>query len=83
RVPYFVHRTTLAKQLPVYPKYRYKGTQVSTIVRRIEGDGKALAKEIQAAHPDWTVYYNRNSNFIEVRGLHVAPLRDLLTAKGF
>ncbi|KAI9188079.1 hypothetical protein H9P43_002470 [Blastocladiella emersonii ATCC 22665] len=83
RVPYYVHRTKLAQQLPVYPKYRYKGTQVSTVVRRIEGNGKALALEIQQIHPKWTISYNRVSNHIEVKGNVVDPLRHLLTVKGF
>ncbi|KAJ3360702.1 hypothetical protein GGF32_008097 [Allomyces javanicus] len=42
RVPYFVHRTKPGLQLPVYPRYTFKGTQCATFVRRIEGNGKVF-----------------------------------------
>ncbi|KAI9223680.1 mitochondrial large subunit ribosomal protein-domain-containing protein [Blastocladiella britannica] len=83
KVPYFVHRTKLAQQLPVYPRYTFKGTQVCTIIRRIEGDGKALAYEMQEAFPRMTVSYNRNSNTIELKGNQVPLVRQYLTERGF
>ncbi|KAJ3373636.1 hypothetical protein GGF31_000480 [Allomyces arbusculus] len=83
RVPYFVHRTKPGLQLPVYPRYTYKGTQCATFVRRIEGNGKVLAEQIRAEFPDWTVAYNTTTNQIKIKGYVVPQLRQFLTERGF
>ena len=39
-IRYFVNRTELGKNLPVYQNYFYQGKKIVTMIRKIDGDLK-------------------------------------------
>lgn len=81
-VDYFVHRTKLAKQLPVYTDYRRCGSKF-TIIRRIEGEGRSLWDELKQEFPKIKMIFNPLNNRIKMTGDHVLPICEYLRRKGF
>ena len=80
-LPFAVHRTELAGQLPVYVDYKNGRNKVTTILRKIEGDVPALATEFQKVclEEEVKIYNGR----IEARGNHTRAVKKWLESLGF
>ncbi|KAI8057773.1 hypothetical protein BDF22DRAFT_662326 [Syncephalis plumigaleata] len=68
---YYVRRTK-SKLLPVYTEIRNGNTRHLTIIRRVDGSARALARDILQAFPDMTV-----------SGRYTRDICQLLEKKGF
>lgn len=83
-LPYFVARTSLGKNLPVYVDYKHGGSKVITIIRRIHGDPEKLAADLKAELPPKAEFRVRpEMQQVIVKGQHVQKIREFLTYKGF
>ncbi|KAF9974839.1 54S ribosomal protein L49, mitochondrial [Actinomortierella ambigua] len=78
---YFVSRTKNG-QLPVYSEFS-NTTKAETIIRRIQGDAKALRADILRTYPGAEIKVNERSNQVILKGLVMDDVRQWLTAKGF
>jgi translation initiation factor 1 (eIF-1/SUI1) len=66
--------------LPVYSDVRKFGQRKVTILRKFAGDERALAAELErVCNAPVTPYHGR----LEVKGNHVATLKEWLTGLGF
>ena len=81
-LPFEVKRTQFG-HLPVYTEYRNGRGRILTLVRRIEGDGGALAEKVKAFLPSSDVSLNATTGHLVVNGNHQRTLRYYLTALGF
>ncbi|KAJ1502642.1 hypothetical protein HMI54_008342 [Coelomomyces lativittatus] len=80
--PFFIHRTKLARQLPVYvnKKCQHKVTSI----QRIEGDIENLAKRLKEVLPEkCEITVKPQRRRIEVKWDHSQVIRDYLTQLGF
>jgi translation initiation factor 1 (eIF-1/SUI1) len=83
-LPYFVARTSLGKNLPVYVDHRHGGSMIITVIRRIHGDPGCLAADLRGELPAGTEFRVRPElQQVIVKGRHVQQIRDFLTHKGF
>ena len=91
---YYVNRTVLNRQLPVYQHLLAKGTRVYTVIKRIEGDAAALRSEIlPLVLPSGSKMSDKDkesklpiitpSNSIIIKGDHVQTIKQYLTLRGF
>ncbi|KAI9325963.1 mitochondrial large subunit ribosomal protein-domain-containing protein [Zopfochytrium polystomum] len=78
-LPYEVRRTAKAGWLPVYREFKNGGTNVSTIIRRIEGDAEALARHLSAFVPPDRIRIHRVTGHIILRGDYLHAVRDFLS----
>ncbi|WVQ71194.1 hypothetical protein IAR50_000719 [Cryptococcus sp. DSM 104548] len=78
-------------ELPVYSKYR-NGTQVTTLIRKVEGDGATLRDQLNeyflANHLDPFTAPPRatlrpTNGHIQIKGHHVDDVKDWLSERGF
>ncbi|KAI8081925.1 mitochondrial large subunit ribosomal protein-domain-containing protein [Gilbertella persicaria] len=79
---YSVSRTT-NKGLPVYSEYKNGGTRLLTIIRKIQGDSNALAKDITTDFPEAVVQVNATTQHVVIKGHHVNEIKEWLINKGF
>ncbi|KAF9918926.1 hypothetical protein BX616_004198 [Lobosporangium transversale] len=79
---YFVERTK-SGQLPVYSEFRNAGSRTLTVIRKIQGNAKALRTDILETYPGTEVRVNDRNNHVILKGLVMDDVRQWLTAKGF
>ncbi|KAJ3101793.1 hypothetical protein HDU97_001077 [Phlyctochytrium planicorne] len=82
-LPYNVKRTTLAKWLPVYREFRNGGTNISTILRRIDGNIDRLAKDLEIVAPAGRIQLRKDLGQIRLRGDYLHDVREFLTVRKF
>jgi translation initiation factor 1 (eIF-1/SUI1) len=81
-LPYYVRRTK-SKQLPVYTDRRNGGTRHTTIIRRVDGDAKALAKELMVALKEPNITVKPLNNHVIIKGRRTIDVCNFLMEKGF
>lgn len=82
-LPYLVKRTAKSGWLPVYREYSKGGTQITTIIRRIEGDIQSLAADLRQFVPADRVIVKDLQKHVVLRGDYLYAVRDWLTARRF
>ena len=80
---YYVRRTTVGKMLPVYVNYRYDKSKKLTIIRRIDGDVKALCDELSLFFPVEKIDRKRINDTIRISGNYGDYVKHFLTLRGF
>ncbi|KAJ3211221.1 hypothetical protein HK099_008058 [Clydaea vesicula] len=83
KAQYVVHRTAKGGWLPIYSEYKHGRTQLTTIIRRIEGNTEALVKDIATIIPGERIKVKENTNHVVIKGNYVEVLRDWFTVQGF
>eukprot|EP00761_Pharyngomonas_kirbyi_P000544 gb/GECH01000544.1/.p1 GENE.gb/GECH01000544.1/~~gb/GECH01000544.1/.p1 ORF type:complete len:170 (+),score=45.68 gb/GECH01000544.1/:1-510(+) len=78
-LPFHVKRTGFA-QIPVYIDYRNGRTRVLTIVRKIEGDMRALREELEKITQ---THVEQKQGRLQVKGNHSPMIKTYLRALGF
>ncbi|KAI8390249.1 mitochondrial large subunit ribosomal protein-domain-containing protein [Blakeslea trispora] len=79
---YTIARTT-NKGLPVYSEYKNGNTRLLTIIRRIQGDSNALAKDLVNDFPEAVVQVKPTTQHVVIKGHHVNEIKEWLISKGF
>ncbi|RKP27800.1 ribosomal protein L49/IMG2, partial [Syncephalis pseudoplumigaleata] len=79
---YYVRRTK-SKLLPVYTDIRNGNTRHLTIIRRIDGSAKALARDISQAFSDMEVSVKPLNNHVIIKGRRTKDICQFLEGKGF
>ncbi|KAJ3112232.1 hypothetical protein HDU96_004769 [Phlyctochytrium bullatum] len=82
-LPYVIRRTAFAKWLPIYREIKHNGTQISTIVRRLDGDLKKLAKDLERVAPADRITVREELKQIRLKGDYVHDIRHFFTVRGF
>ncbi|TIA90419.1 hypothetical protein E3P99_01564 [Wallemia hederae] len=78
---YYVARSR-TNNLPVYTEYK-RGNQISTIIRKIDGDSKSLKQDILADHPALDIKLKLPKNQLYITGDHSRTLRQWLESRQF
>merc|ERR1712146_283288 len=73
-LPFEVSRTEKGQFLPVYSNYKRSYTQPITVVRKIKGDKKIMAKELSKVCEGKDVKIRAGS--LEVKGMHAQEVRN-------
>ncbi|EOR02921.1 hypothetical protein E3P89_02210 [Wallemia ichthyophaga] len=68
--------------LPVYTEYK-RGNQISTIIRKVEGDGKSLKQDILTDIPYLDIKLKLPKNQLYINGDHSRQLRQWLESRHF
>ena len=82
--PYFVRRTP-TRNLPVYQEAKRGGNLKQTRIRKIEGDGQELVKQLDERlepRPEW-IRLNPVNQHVEMKGWYKGQIDELLVSKGF
>ncbi|KAG0024842.1 hypothetical protein BGZ80_003701 [Entomortierella chlamydospora] len=79
---YFVERTK-SGQLPVYSEFKNAGSRPLTIIRKIQGNARALRTDLLMIYPKADIRLNERNNQVILKGLVMDDVRQWLTAKGF
>ncbi|TIB72731.1 hypothetical protein E3Q23_03273 [Wallemia mellicola] len=78
---YYVARSR-TNNLPVYTEYK-RGNQISTIIRKIDGDSKSLKEDILADYPQLDIKLKLPKNQIYITGDYTHQMREWLLNKNF
>ncbi|KAJ3177523.1 hypothetical protein HK101_010221 [Irineochytrium annulatum] len=81
-LPYSIERTKNG-WLPVYTDFKNGRTRVVTIIRKIRGDVRALAKALEAITVPENITIKPLNNHIHLKGNYIASLRDYFTIRKF
>ncbi len=81
-LPFFVHRSTIGGELPVYSEFKNKKARASVVIRRVSGDLDEFEKHLRRVVGEGPVIKRRVAS-IEVFGRHEAVIREYLLKLGF
>lgn len=88
KLPYFISRTPLGKQLPVYTEFKEGRTKVLTLIRKIDGNIDALRSDLLQSNMiqglrESDIYLRKDLKQLWVKGAFMHQVKGFLNAKGF
>ncbi|KAJ3035665.1 hypothetical protein HK097_004153 [Rhizophlyctis rosea] len=82
-LPYLIKRVHRSQWLPLYRLIKSDGNNVSTKIRRIQGDINKLAADLSTFIPKDKIIVKAPNNQIWLKGDYLHDLRDWFTVRGF
>lgn len=83
KLPYFVERTFVGKNLPIYTEYKSGGNKVITVIRKIFGSIDEFKKDIQSHDPHFKIEKRDDLQQLKIEGNKCKEIRKFLLRKGF
>ncbi|TPX48382.1 hypothetical protein SeLEV6574_g02062 [Synchytrium endobioticum] len=82
QLPYLVKRTPVARWLPVYREFKNQ-TGIWTVIRRIEGNIQALAKDLATIIPKQRIAIQEMTHQIRIKGNYRHDVKTWLISRQF